>query len=133
MTRELEDMYMLMTDLRIWLELEIPACDDGDGFVQEEVIDELDAALEEILELLKCTKDHHEDRISLMWDWVQYPNVLDYPFAIALSDRFDHVISRSALQSMLRLSGGMMMRLERNWGKVIDPQGVSTGLAGGVY
>jgi hypothetical protein len=113
--------------------------------VQDEIIDELDFAIEEIFEFTNASLEHHSDRMEIAKQWAQYPNVLvghrparqadrqDFPAAISASDRFDHLASRSCLRTMLRTVGGILTKLQTNWAKVIDPMRISSGASSVTY
>ncbi len=140
-SREHEELNLLCVDLRMWLELEIPLIEDGNSFgaeVQNHLIREIEVAQKRSTSYHNCTRQHHTDRIKLAIDWTRYPNVMDYPAAIAhvsytpccdkwtfadsQSDRFDHFLARSYLRQLLTTYGGLMTKFQRNWEKVINPR-----------
>lgn len=134
--KEHEELHRLTTDLKLWLELEIPLIEDGNSFgaeVQNHLIRELDSAFKRSNGFHNGLRQHHTDRIKLVTEWVRYPNVLDYPAAIANSDRFDHFLARSYLRQMLTIYGGLMTKFQRNWDKVINPKGNGGATTGGMY
>lgn len=94
---------MLVMDLRVWLELEIPLIEDGNSFgksanprllrlhclvrkrhmtdilgaeVQNHLIRELEAAYKKSNAFINGSRQHHTDRIKLIQDWVKFPNVM---------------------------------------------------------
>jgi len=60
-------------------------------------------------------------------EWVKAPNLMDFPAAIAASDRFDNHLVRGLIPSMLIIYGGLMTKFEKNWEKVINPKGQGGG------
>ncbi|CAD6565410.1 MAG: hypothetical protein TREMPRED_001166 [Tremellales sp. Tagirdzhanova-0007] len=133
--QEHEDLNMLVQDLKIWLELEIPVIEDGNSFgadVQAHLNKELDEYIRRSNAFHNSARVHSLDRVKLAADWVKCPNLMDYQTAIGSADRFDHFLLRSYIRSLLRMYGGILTRFERNWDKVINPKG-SGGSVGGMY
>ncbi|ORX37720.1 proteasome activator pa28 [Kockovaella imperatae] len=125
---------MIVQDLRVWLELEIPLIEDGNSFgadVQSHLLRELTEAYKRSNGFQNGARTHYLDRLKLTQDWVKYPNLMDFPAAIAASDRFDHVLLRSYFRSILTIYGGLLTKFERNWEKVVNPKGGS--YRGGMY
>ena len=102
---------MLMTELRLWLELEIPLIEDGNSFgessrhcidyrplttgaeVQGHLIREVDLAHKKSNSFHNGLRQHHTDRIKLASEWVRYPNVLvsvPYPSNPVCADSQDY-------------------------------------------
>ncbi|OCF33557.1 hypothetical protein I317_03582 [Kwoniella heveanensis CBS 569] len=127
--KELEELQMLCQDLKVWLELEIPVIEDGNSFgadVQAHLISQLTEANKRCQSMQNGARSHHNDRIRLAAEWAKHPNFRDYP-----NDRFDHFLVRFNLRTILTLYGGLMMKFEKNWSKVINPK--SNHSTGGMY
>jgi len=134
----------LLNDLRVWLSLETPIIEDGNSFgadVQSHLSDQIDKAFSKAGTYMNGCNRHHSDRAATVRSWVTMPNLADYPAMIAgvsrpshqeqeligQSDRSDHVLARGYLRNMLVIYGGLMSKLEKNWGKVISPKGSGGG------
>ncbi|RXK35189.1 hypothetical protein M231_07560 [Tremella mesenterica] len=133
--QEQEDLHLICQDLKIWLEMEIPLMEDGNSFgadVQGHIIRELNETYKKTNAMQNGCRAHFTDRLKLAQEWARYPNLMDYPAAIAANDRFDHFLLRSYVRSLLICYGGLLTKFERNWIKVISPKGSSQS-AGGMY
>jgi hypothetical protein len=75
-----------LNDLRVWLSLEVPVIEDGNSFgadVQSHMSTEIDKCFNRATGYMNGCKRHYDDRASLVKNWVQMPNVADYPASIA--------------------------------------------------
>jgi hypothetical protein len=104
----------MIQDLRVWLELEIPVIEDGNSFgpsfrvsscsppspstgagadhagadVQAHMIKELNDAYRKSNAYQNGCRSHYGDRLKLAQEWVKFPNLMDYPAAIAAVSGF---------------------------------------------
>ncbi|ORY34732.1 proteasome activator pa28 [Naematelia encephala] len=127
--KEHEDLHIIVQDLRIWLELEVPIIEDGNHFgadVQAQLAKELVENYKRSNGFQTGCRGHHADRLKYAADWAKYPNLIDFQAAIQISDRSDHVLLRSYLRSLLMAYGGMLNKFQRNWAKVINPKGTGS-------
>ncbi|WVR08025.1 hypothetical protein IAU60_005069 [Kwoniella sp. DSM 27419] len=124
--RELEEQYLIMADLKVWLQLEVPVIEDGNSFgadVQAHLIAKVGDATKDLHMITNSVRTHHTDRVKLAVDWARNPNMLDYKMAIINNDHFDRLLCRSHMRRMLALYGGLLTKFQRNWPKVINPKG----------
>ncbi|KAL7425140.1 hypothetical protein Q5752_000828 [Cryptotrichosporon argae] len=132
---ECEELHIMVTDLRLWLELEIPVLEDGNSFgaeVQADLIKKLEEAQQLTRRMCLNMRQHHLDRVKVATEWLKAPGLDDLEHAMTLGDRFDHLLVRTHLRHTLMLAGAVMNRMEKNWAKVINPKG-SGGGGSGMY
>lgn len=77
--REHEALHMIVQDLRIWLELEIPVIEDGNSFgadVQNHLIRELNEHYKRSNSFQNGCRAHYTDRVKLAQEWITHPNLM---------------------------------------------------------
>ncbi|WWD20332.1 hypothetical protein CI109_104808 [Kwoniella shandongensis] len=132
--QELIELFLNLSDLRVWIKLEVPVIEDGNSFgaeVQEHLLKSIDQSRSRINMLHSNLLSHHRDRARFAELWASHPNFMDYPAMIAMGDRHDKFVLHTDLRVIIEIYGGLLTEFERNWTKVINPKGNHS--SGGMY
>ncbi|UKK01563.2 subunit of proteaseome activator complex [Theileria orientalis] len=122
---EASELIEIITNIKLWIQLNIPRIEDGNNFgvgIQEEVIQELTRVEDTAFNLYDSIVKYYMARAKLTTKVIKYPSVSDYVEAIRELDEKEWIHIKITKVDMRNNYSMIYDLLCKNWEKVVKPK-----------